>query len=261
MELWNLEDGKATFFYNGKKCLALRQKGTEETGTRMYELVSERKDKRGLPLKILRELTLDEAKQRAVRTYTFVDAQQQKLFKSFFYKTSCGDSKFHTEEVSGKEYKPFIECLIEEVKKVGTFITTDKQRRMDGMERAGENYINVELEYEVNVVEGEVESWKIINEKYWRGFCRPKEKIISHYEAEDGGRETDVIQTYWKGSSDKPITEEEKAPLREREIWHIEDNLKYIANRMEDIRGIRRPRAEKYKTVMKALKKILEEMN
>jgi hypothetical protein len=48
------EDGRGTFVHNNKRCLVIRDAGSAETETRFYDIVKEKKDKRGLPILIVK---------------------------------------------------------------------------------------------------------------------------------------------------------------------------------------------------------------
>ena len=143
------------------------------------------------------------------------------------------------------------------VKEAGTFKKTFRQTRESGIDFAGKNYINLEIEYEVDVVEGKISSWKIISEKWWRGFRRyVGTKVAGYTESSDGRVDVETTEMVREGSSNEPISDEEKEALREREIWHIEESLPDIADSLTDIPGLYRPNGEGYAETMKVLNTI-----
>jgi len=255
MYLWNMKDGKATFFVGGKKCLALRQKGSQITGTRMFELVSDKKDKRGLPLRIFRELSLEECKNRTSSTSMYIDVNKEKVIKKYYHEYSDSPgifAVFHEEEVTGEEAKEFVKDIIEQVKKAGTYTETRKAGKY-GTWAEG---INCEIFYQVEVINGLLKNWEVLEEKWWRGFVRYiGTEVTDRYESEDGRMITETKDNFVEGSSEKPISDKEKEQMRFNIIYDIEKRLKYEQKPLK-IKGLKTLDGAKY--VIKILNKMLE---
>ena len=248
MRRFDLEDGRGTFVFQNKRCLVIRDAGSAETETSFYDIVKEKKDKRGLPILIVKELTLEEAKGNSVVGNTFFDVESGKAIKTYkaagwtVAKEPCEDVELITR-------------LLEQVNKFGNRTIQKKGFiRQDVSWRRDKEFVNGDFVFEVVFKNGKVSEIKTIEEKFWRGFQAPKEKrITGRYESEDGRRmETETETSWYEGYSDTLISEAEKEEVREEALNNL-SGMRYETKRLPVLEHFYNPEYRKFESVQKKL--------
>ena len=248
MRRFDLEDGRGTFVFQNKRCLVIRDAGSAITNSKFYDIVKEKKDKRGLPILIVKELTLEEAKGNSVVGNTFFDVESGKAIKT--YKAAGW--------TVAKEPCEDVELITRLLNQVNNFGNRTIQKkgfiRQDVSWRRDEEFVNGDFVFEVVFENGKVSEIKTIEEKFWRGFQAPKEKrITGRYESEDGRRmETETETSWYEGYSDTVISEGEKEEVREEALNNL-SGMRYETKRLPELKRFYNPEHRKFDWIQKKL--------
>ena len=248
MRRFDLEDGRGTFVHNNKRCLVFRDAGSAITDSCFFDIVKEKKDKRGLPILIVKELTLEEAKGNSVVGNTFFDVESGKAIKTY----KAAGWKVAEEPCEDVE---LITRLLNQINNFGNRTIQKKGFiRQDVSWRRDEEFVNGDFVFEVVFKNGKVSEIKTIEEKFWRGFQAPKEKrITGRYESEDGRRmETETETSWYEGYSDTVISEGEKEEVREEALNNL-SGMRYETKRLPELKHFYNPEHRKFDWIQKKL--------